>query len=365
MHVFPPSVFGVSSTRVTPCLCTWFIISVSMLNSFAVCFSCFLFRRVYVSFIRFSTLTSVHGWFPSSCEHDNIPARNKFNQIFCSRFLISKYESWILSLSSSSSPTLSICVLVFFRSICTNIPFNLYKFASDLFLWGQFAVFWSSLSTSPWIRWRIAQSGDRQTPFPCHFVDSSHSSKSRTCKRELSLLAGSLSLSLGVDRAFHLSFSHVMDSVGLMRFDILVLFLLRTLFSPSFGPAQPPLYLKIHFLYFNCMKSLSVIFVPPSLVNSCSTFQFVLSSVSCLSAYCLTPHWNEGDLWHYILHRMMLENFYSTSAAYHVTLLRTFLETCHGCFKSNFLICHIGRDKGLVLKKRYGHIHVHVVYFTG
>jgi hypothetical protein len=75
-----------------------------------------------------------------------------------------------------------------------------------------------------------------------------------------------------------------MDSVGLMRFDILVLFLLQTLFSPSFRPAQPPLYLKIHFLYFNCMKSLSVIFVPPSLVNSCSNFQFVLSSVSCLSA---------------------------------------------------------------------------------
>jgi hypothetical protein len=47
----------------------------------------------------------------------------------------------------------------------------------------------------------------------------------------------------------------------------------------------------------------------------------------------------------------MLEIFYSTSAAYHVTLLRTFLQTCHGCFKSNFLICHIGRDKGLVLKK--------------
>lgn len=133
---FSPSVFGVSSTRVTPCLCTWFVISVSMLNSFAVCFSCFLFRRVYISFIRFSPLTSVHGWFPSSCEHDNIPARNKFNQIFCSCFQISKYESWILSLSSSFSPTLSICVLVFFRSICTNIPFNLYKFASDLFLWG-------------------------------------------------------------------------------------------------------------------------------------------------------------------------------------------------------------------------------------
>ncbi len=110
------------------------------------------------------------------------------------------HESWILSLSSSFSPTLSICVLVFFRSICTNIPFNLYKFASDLFLWGQFAVFWSSLSTSPWIRWRIAQSGDRQTPFPCHFVDSSHSSKSRTCKRELSLLAGSLPLSLSLSR---------------------------------------------------------------------------------------------------------------------------------------------------------------------
>jgi hypothetical protein len=98
-------------------------------------------------------------------------------------------------LSSSSSPTLYICVLVFFRSICTNIHFNLYKFASDLFLWGQFAVFWSSLSTSSWIRWRIAQSGDRQTPFPCHFVDSSHSSKSRTCKRELVCLQV-LSLSL-------------------------------------------------------------------------------------------------------------------------------------------------------------------------
>ncbi len=93
---FSPSVFGVSSTRVTPCLCTWFVISVSMLTPFAVCFSCFLFRRVYISFIRFSPLTSVHGWFPSSCEHDNIPARNKFNQIFCSCFLISKYESWIV-----------------------------------------------------------------------------------------------------------------------------------------------------------------------------------------------------------------------------------------------------------------------------
>lgn len=146
-------------------------------------------------------------------------------------------------------------------------------------------MFWSSLSTSLWIRWRFAQSGDRQTPFPCHFVDSSHSSKPRTCKRELSLLAGSLSLSLGVHPAFHLFFSHVMDSVGLMRFDILVLFMIQTLFSPSFGPAQPTmLYLKIHFLYFNCMKSLSVIFVPPSLVNSWSNFQFVLSSVSCLSA---------------------------------------------------------------------------------
>jgi hypothetical protein len=130
------------------------------------------------------------------------------------------------------------------------------------------------------------KAGIGKTPFPCHFVDSSHSSKSRTCKRELSLLAGSLSLSLSRSRPCIPSFfSHVMDSVGLMRFDILVLFLLQTLFSPSFGPAQPTmLYLKIHFLYFNCMKNLSVIFVPPSLVNSCSNFQFVLSSVSCLSA---------------------------------------------------------------------------------
>jgi hypothetical protein len=46
-----------------------------------------------------------------------------------------------------------------------------------------------------------------------------------------------------------------MDSVGLMRFYILVLFLLQTLFSPSFGPAQPPLYLKIHFLYSTASKA--------------------------------------------------------------------------------------------------------------